>query len=118
MNSASDAGAYGGSGVLHLREMFSRLRMANNSYLILYPNGIKRHISRAELATLSGLVQIGPKEYKASSLETNLAESTGPDYLSGAFIIERDGQREHERLQTSKGQLAQLKSRGWEATQI
>jgi len=87
-----------------------------NKFTIHYPNGIKRHINRQELTLLSGsLTQTGPHEYSAASLQANLAEANGPAYLPGSFIIELRGQRERERLQTSKGQIQQLEAMGWRA---
>jgi hypothetical protein len=89
--------------------------MAHRNYLIHYPNGFKRHVSSVELATHSGLEQIGPKEYRASSLQTSIEQTNGPSYLAGQFIIQRGTQREYERLQTPKGQIEQLERMGWKA---
>lgn len=87
--------------------------MPSNQYLIHYPNGIKRHVTRQELVSLDGLIQIAPREYSAASLQASIEQTNGPFYLPGSFIIERDGQRERERLQTSKGQIEQLERMGW-----
>lgn len=89
--------------------------MARHRYLIVYPNGIKRHVNRLERDLLaSSLTQIAPHEYRAESLSQDLQQSTGPDFLEGHFTIEypqRYGKRRvNERLETPKRMTIRLSS--------
>lgn len=80
-----------------------------NKFTIRYPNGIKRHVNKRELALLSeSLTQVGPHEYCAASLKTHLEDATGPNYLSGQFTIEFKQKRFTERLETPKGMIMRL----------
>ena len=93
--------------------------MAHNDYLIRYSNGFKRHVSRAERdLLLAFLQQVGPREYLCSvSLQSDLEQTSGPDFLPGQFTIEyplRYGRRrESERLQTVKRMVLDLRQRGF-----
>lgn len=95
--------------------------MANTTpYLIVYPNGIKRHISRTELATLDGLKQTGPREYAATYTyaETLIEQTNGPNYLELALVFDYPPDREYEREQTPKGMIARLEAMGWESEAV
>lgn len=86
------------------------IRMARHRYLIKYSNGIKRHVSRQELDTLSSLEQIGPREYLSkSSLQTSIEETTGPCYLPGTFIFELKGKKHMESMESVRGLVRRLK---------
>lgn len=92
--------------------------MAHRNFLIRYSNGFKRHVSKADLDLLGKkAVQVGPREYLCDSLQTDLEQTTGPNFLEGQFMIEyplRYGRRrERERLETVKRMLAQLAQRGF-----
>jgi|HubBroStandDraft_2_1064218.scaffolds.fasta_scaffold673062_1 hypothetical protein len=89
--------------------------MASNRYLIRYSNGFKQHISRAERDIRIGtLEQRGPREYLSKiPFQAAIEQSTGPDYLPGAFIFEHAGHREPERLQTTKALILQLERMGF-----
>jgi hypothetical protein len=89
-----------------------------NKYLIYYPNGIRRHVKRSERDLLaSSLTQIGPREYKANSFQTEREQMTGPRYLPGKFTVEfidRTGSRgiRAERLETVRAMTARLFRQG------
>lgn len=85
-----------------------------NKFTIHYPNGIKRHVNRLERDLLaSSLTQISPREYAASSYQTEIEHMTGPRYLGGKFTIEQsDGQVVSERLETVMGMTARLLQQG------
>jgi hypothetical protein len=92
--------------------------MARHRYLIFYPNGIRRHVTRLERDLLaSSLTQIGPREYRAASFQTEREQMTGPRYLPGKFTVEfidRSGSRgiRIERLETVRGMTARLFRQG------
>lgn len=83
-------------------------------YLIRYPNGMTRYISRLERDLLaSSLTQISPREYAASSYQTEIEHMNGPRYLEGKFTIEQsDGQVVSERLETVMGMTSRLIRQG------
>jgi hypothetical protein len=85
-----------------------------NKFTIHYPNGIKRHVNRLERDLLaSSLTQISPREYAATSLQTEIEQMTGPRYLEGKFTIEQpDGQVVSERLETVMGMTVRLVRQG------
>lgn len=85
-----------------------------NKFTIHYPNGIKRHVNRLERDLLaSSLTQISPREYAASSYQTEIEHMNGPRYLEGKFTIEQsDGQVVSERLETVMGMTVRLVRQG------
>jgi hypothetical protein len=84
-----------------------------NKFTIHYPNGIKRHVNRHELALLSdSLTQTGPHEYSAASLQASIEQTNGPAYLAGLFTIELKDKRRLERLETPKGMISRLERAG------
>jgi hypothetical protein len=88
--------------------------MAHRDFLIRYSNGFKRHVSRQELASMSHLIQLGPREYLSPNLQHSLEETNGPHYLAGQFTIELKGQRETERMETPRGMLRRLEAMGFQ----
>ena len=88
--------------------------LSMNKFTIHYPNGIKRHINRLERDLLaSSLIQIAPREYAATSFQTEREQMNGPRYLEGAFTIEQtDGRKIHERLESVIGMTARLIRQG------
>lgn len=84
-----------------------------NKFTIRYPNGIKRHVDRHELALLSGsLTQTGPHEFNATSLQASLEQTNGPAYLTGSFIFEHKGKKTHELLESPRGMVERLEKAG------
>jgi hypothetical protein len=73
---------------------------------------MKRHINRHERdLLLSSLTQIGPRQYRATSLQMQIEQATGPRFLPGKFIVEfmdRSGSKgiRTERLETVIGMMA------------
>jgi hypothetical protein len=87
--------------------------MPSSQYLIVYPNGIKRHVTRQELALLSGsLTQTGPHEYSAASLQASIEQTNGPHYLAGSFIFEHKGKKTRELLESPRGMVERLERNG------
>lgn len=92
--------------------------MARHRYLIFYPNGIHRHVTRLERDLLAAsLTQIGPREYRAASFQTEIEQMTGPRFLPGKFTVEfidRCGSRgiRTERMETVRAMTARLFRQG------
>jgi hypothetical protein len=84
--------------------------MAHREYLIHYPNGLKQHVSRVELAAMNGLERIGNKAYRAPA--ASLEQTNGPAYLAGLFTIEFRGKRHKERMETERGMIVRLERAG------
>jgi len=84
-----------------------------NKFTIRYPNGIKRHVKKAEIILLGdSLRQTGPHEYSADSLSGNLQQSNSPHYLPGVFVIEHKGKRRKESLESTAGMIGRLQKSG------
>lgn len=89
--------------------MFALVFVSMNKFTIRYPNGIKRHINKSELAILSdSLQQIGPHEYRAASLQHTIEQSSQPSFLAGTFIFELKGKKRRELMQSVSGMVREL----------
>jgi hypothetical protein len=92
--------------------------MSRQNLLIRYSNGFKRHVSKTDLDLLGETVkQIGPREYLSTvSFQTDLDMTSGPNFLSGRFVIEYPrrlgGGQVIERLETTKGMIGRLTRAG------
>jgi hypothetical protein len=84
--------------------------MAHREYLIHYPNGFKQHVSRAELAAMNSLEQIGNKAYRAPA--ASIEQANGPHYLSGSWIFELKGKRYKDLPETPRGMVERLGKAG------
>jgi hypothetical protein len=88
-----------------------------NKFTIHYPNGMKRHVKKAEIILLgSSLQQISRHEYRAASFQQNIEQESGPSFLSGLFIIEYPrrlgGKKYTERMQSVQGMVRQFERNG------
>jgi hypothetical protein len=84
--------------------------MAHREYLIHYPNGLKQHVSRVELAAMNGLERIGNKAYRAPA--ASLEQTSGPAYLAGSFYWQHKGKKTHELLESPRGMVERLEKCG------
>jgi hypothetical protein len=84
--------------------------MAHREYLIHYPNGFKQHVSRAELAAMNSLEQIGNKAYRAPA--ASIEQTNGPAYLPGSFVFELAGKRRKELMESERGMVERLGKAG------
>jgi hypothetical protein len=88
--------------------------MARHRYLIIYPNGIRRHVNRLERDLLaSSLTQIAPREYRMPSLSSDIQLTSGSNYLDLELVFEYPPKRVYEREQTLKGMIARLQQMGF-----
>ena len=86
----------------------------SRKYLIHYPNGMKRHVDRAELTELSPkLQQISAKEYRSSSLPKELEAIQTPRFYQGKFVtVYSDGRKATERMESVRGMIERLSNSG------
>lgn len=99
--------------------------LISKSYMLLYPDGSKKHIGRAERddLLLSGLAkQVGPQKYaftgpqrtlhsmsELSTLDLGFEPQNARHFLPGLFIVEHEGRRRKELLETPGSLACRLK---------
>lgn len=59
---------------------------------------------------MSGLVQIGAKEYSAPA--ASIEQANGPHYLAGSFIFELKGKKQRELMESTRGMVERLEKAG------
>ncbi len=105
----------------------SRIPISKN-YLLVYPDGSRKHIGRAERddLLLSGMAkQTAPQRYlftgqkrtlhsfaELSTLKLSFTPENHRRFLPGSFIFEHEGKRYTELMETPEGMAMRMSNKG------